>query len=379
MKIELHKITVHELVNGYVNSEDEGVVAYGGRLDVRPKYQREFIYKAEQQTAVIDTAIRGYPLNTMYWAVREDGTFEIIDGQQRTLSLCEYVAGKFAYLFRYFGNLEKDEQERLLGYELTVYFCEGTDSEKLEWFKTINIAGEELTEQELLNAVYAGPWTSDLKKYFSRPSGPAYGLGGRYMRGEPIRQDYLATVLKWKSGGDVKSYMAVRQHAVAATEEWLYFKAVIGWVETLFTKYRKEMKGLPWGEFYNEFSEKSYSPAALEKEVAALMADREVQKKSGIYEYVLSGRTRPEKLNLRQLEDEEKREAYERQTAIAKKRGISNCPRCANGIGGMDATRIWAYEEMEADHITPWSKGGRTVPENCQMLCADCNRRKGGE
>lgn len=265
MKIELHKITVRELVDGYVNSEDEGVVAYGGRLDVRPKYQREFIYKPEQQTAVIDTAMRGYPLNTMYWAVREDGTFEIIDGQQRTLSLCEYVAGKFAYLFRYFGNLEKDEQEKLLGYELTVYFCEGTDSEKLEWFKTINIAGEELTEQELLNAVYAGPWTSDLKKYFSRPSGPAYGLGGRYMRGEPIRQDYLATVLKWKSGGDVKNYMAVRQHAVAATDEWLYFKAVIGWVETLFTKYRKEMKGLPWGEFYNEFSEKSYSPAALEK------------------------------------------------------------------------------------------------------------------
>ena len=166
MNIELHKITVRELVDGYVNSEDEGVVAYGGRLDVRPKYQREFIYKPEQQTAVIDTAMRGYPLNAMYWAVREDGTFEIIDGQQRTLSLCEYVAGKFAYLFRYFGNLEKDEQERLLGYELTVYFCEGTDSEKLEWFKTINIAGEELTEQELLNAVYAGPWTSDLKNTF---------------------------------------------------------------------------------------------------------------------------------------------------------------------------------------------------------------------
>ena len=195
MKIELHKITVRELVEGYVNSEDEGVVAYGGRLDVRPKYQREFIYKPEQQQAVVDTVTKGYPLNVMYWAVRDDGTYEVIDGQQRTLSVCEYVAGRFAYMFRYFGNLTQDEQDAILGYELTVYFCEGTDSEKLEWFKTINIAGEELTEQELLNAVYAGPWTADLKRYFSRPSGPAEGLGGRYLRGDSIRQDYLATVL----------------------------------------------------------------------------------------------------------------------------------------------------------------------------------------
>ena len=264
MKIELHKITVRELVEGYVNSEEEGVVAYGGRLDVRPKYQREFIYKPEQQAAVIDTVTKGYPLNVMYWAVRGDGTYEVIDGQQRTLSVCEYVAGKFAYMFRYFGNLAQDEQDAILDYELTVYFCEGTESEKLEWFKTINIAGEELTEQELLNAVYAGPWTADMKRYFSRPGGPAEGLGGRYMRGDPIRQDYMATVLKWRGGGDVKSYMAIRQHEPAAADEWLYFKTVVAWVETLFLKYRREMKGVEWGRLYNEYKGNSYDPAALE-------------------------------------------------------------------------------------------------------------------
>ena len=376
MKIELHKITVRELVEGYVNSEEEGVVAYGGRLDVRPKYQREFIYKPEQQAAVIDTVTKGYPLNVMYWAVRGDGTYEVIDGQQRTLSVCEYVAGKFAYMFRYFGNLAQNEQDAILDYELTVYFCEGTDSEKLEWFKTINIAGEELTEQELLNAVYAGPWTADMKRYFSRPGGPAEGLGGRYMRGDPIRQDYMATVLKWRSGGDVKSYMAIRQHEPAAADEWLYFKSVIAWVETLFPKYRREMKGVEWGRLYNEYKGNSYDPAALEREIARLMADDDVQRKSGIYEYLLSGGEREKALSIRAFTESQKRAAYERQTAIAKKRGVSNCPICANGTGGADATRTWGFEEMEGDHVVPWSKGGKTVPENLQMLCRRCNATK---
>ena len=359
MNIELHKITVRELVAGYVNSEDEGVVAYGGKLDVRPKYQREFIYKPDQQVAVIDTLTKKYPLNIMYWAVRGDGTFEVIDGQQRTLSVCEYVAGKFAYMFRYFGNLTKGEQDAILDYPLMVYFCEGTDAEKLEWFKTINIAGEELTEQELLNAVYAGPWTADLKRYFSRPSGPAYGLGNRYLRGEPIRQDYLATVLKWKSGGAVRDYMALRQHAASAMEEWLFFKGIVDWVETLFPKYRREMKGVEWGRLYNEYRGNSYDPAALEAEVFRLMADDDVQKKGGIYEYLLSGCERERVLSIRAFTDSQKRAAYERQKGV--------CPKCG---------KKFTIEDMHADHITPWSKGGKTVSENCQALCADCNRRK---
>ena len=359
MKIEMHTITVRELVDGYVNSEEEGVVAFGGKLDVRPKYQREFIYKPTQQEAVIDTLTKGYPLNVMYWAVREDGSYEVIDGQQRTLSICEYVAGRFAYMFRYFGNLASDEQAQILDYKLTVYFCEGTESEKLEWFKTINIAGEELTEQELLNAVYAGTWTGDLKRYFSRPAGPAYGLASRYMKGEPIRQDYLAAVLKWKSGGDVKNYMALRQHEASAMDEWLYFKGVIDWVQTLFPKYRKEMKGLEWGALYNEFSGEKYDPAALEREIVGLMEDDDVQKKSGIYEYLLSGRERERLLNIRTFTPGQKRAAYERQKGV--------CPKCR---------KRFAFEEMEGDHIKPWSKGGKTVPENLQMLCKRCNGLK---
>ena len=359
MKIEMHTITVRELVAGYSNSDEDGVVAFGGKLDVRPKYQREFIYKPQQQEAVIDTLTKGYPLNVMYWAVREDGTYEVIDGQQRTLSICEYVAGRFAYMFRYFGNLAADEQNEILDYGLTVYFCEGTESEKLEWFKTINIAGEELTEQELLNAVYAGPWTADLKRYFSRSAGPAFGLGSRYMKGEPIRQDYLATVLKWKSGGDVKNYMALHQHEPSAMEEWLYFKSIIDWVQTLFPKYRKEMKGLEWGNLYNEFVGGKFDPVALEKSILALMEDDDVQKKSGIYEYLLSGRDRERLLNIRAFTPGRKRAAYERQKGI--------CPKCE---------KHYAIEEMEGDHIVPWSKGGKTVPENLQMLCKRCNGMK---
>ena len=291
--------------------------------------------------------------------MRGDGSYEVIDGQQRTLSICEYVVGRFAYMFRYFGNLASDEQAQILDYKLTVYFCEGSESEKLEWFKTINIAGEELTEQELLNAVYAGTWAGDLKRYFSRSAGPAYGLGNRYMKGEPIRQDYLAAVLKWKSGGDVKNYMALHQHEPSAMDEWLYFKGVIDWVQTLFPKYRKEMKGLEWGVLYNEFSGEKYDPSALECEIVDLMEDDDVQKKSGIYEFLLSKKERERLLNIRAFTPGQKRAAYEKQKGI--------CLKCK---------KHFTFEEMEGDHIVSWSRGGKTVPENLQMLCRDCNRRK---
>ena len=362
MNIKLHEITVRNLVDGYVNSEEEGVVAYGGKLDVRPKYQREFIYSDRQQQAVIDTVTKGHPLNVMYWAVRSDGTYEVIDGQQRTLSLCEYVAGRFAYMFRYFGNLQPDEQERILGYKLLVYFCEGTDSEKLEWFKTINIAGEELTEQELLNAVYAGPWTADAKRYFSKSNGPAYGLGSRYLKGDPIRQEYLRTVLRWKSGGDVAHYMALRQNEPSAMDEWLYFKGVIDWVQTLFPNYRREMKGLEWGELHRLYGKNKYDPAAMERDIQRLMADDDVTRKGGIYEYLLSGGEQESALSIRKFTDSQKRAAYERQGG-----------KCA------DCGKRCDFEEMHGDHKTPWSKGGHTLPDNLQMLCRTCNLKKGNQ
>ena len=361
MKIEPHAITVRDLVAGYVNSEEEGVVAYGGKLDVRPKYQREFIYSDVEQKAVIDTVTKGYPLNVMYWAVREDGTYEVMDGQQRTLSICEYVAGKFDYFFRYFSNLSSEEQNRILDYGLTVYFCEGGDDEKLEWFKTINIAGKELTDQELLNAVYAGPWTADMKRFFSKPTGPAYTLANRYLKGEPIRQDYMETVLEWISDGCVKSYMALHQHDTTAMSEWLYFKGVIDWVQTLFPKYRREMKGLDWGGMFRLYGKNKYDPATMENDIQRLMADDDVQKKSGIYEYLLSGRERESALSIRKFTESQKRAAFERQGGT--------CRICG---------RRFSYEEMDGDHIVPWSKGGKTVPDNLQMLCRRCNQSKGG-
>ena len=360
MNIELKEITVRELAEGYRDNADEGVVGYNGKLDIRPPYQREFIYKDKQRDAVIDTITKKFPLNVMYWAVREDGGFEVIDGQQRTISLCQYVNGDFAYFFKYFHNLQNDEQEQILNYKLMIYICSGTDSEKLEWFKTINIAGEKLTEQELRNAVYSGSWVTDAKRYFSKNGCAAYGIGSYYLNGSPIRQDYLETAIDWISKGNIEDYMARHQAVEKADELWQYFQLVINWVKVLFPKYRKEMKGIEWGFLYNEFKNSDFSSVELEAKVAKLMMDDDVTNKKGIYEYVLSGRERC--LNIRTFTDNQKREAYERQNG--------KCPVCKE---------VFKIEEMEADHITPWHEGGKTIATNCQMLCKEDNRRKSGK
>ncbi len=367
MKIELKEISVRELTQGYEDNEEAGVLGFDGRLDIRPPYQREFIYKDKQRDAVIDTVSKGFPLNVMYWAVRDDGGFEVIDGQQRTISLCQYVEGDFSVQIgsfpekRAFHNLQQDERDALLDYELMVYLCSGTDSEKLEWFKTINIAGEELTDQELLNAVYHGPWVSDAKRYFSRSNCPAYGLGSDYLSGSVIRQDYLETAIKWASkDGDIENYMSAHQDEPSANDLWLYFNSVLNWVKAVFVQYRKEMKGVPWGFLYNEFREAKLDPSAIEDEVAALMADEDVTNKKGIYSYALN---RKEKhLNIRAFTPNQRREAYERQNGV--------CPVCSE---------TFEFSEMEADHITPWHEGGQTNSENCQMLCREDNRRKSGK
>lgn len=359
MKIDLKEISVRELTNGYADNAEAGVVGYDGRLDVRPPYQREFIYKDKQRDAVIDTIVKDFPLNVMYWAVREDGNFEVIDGQQRTISICQFVEGDFAFEGRYFHNLQKDEKEQILDYRLMVYQCSGTDSERLGWFKTINIAGEELTDQELRNAVYSGPWLSDAKRYFSKTGCAAYGLGSDYLSGSPIRQDYLETAINWLSGGDIEGYMAKQQHKPNANELWLYFQSVISWVKATFPTYRREMKGIAWGELYNAHKGDELDSAKIEKEVTRLMADDDVTKKKGIYPFVLNGKERH--LSIRVFTDNQKREAYERQKG--------ECPVCK---------KRFELEEMQGDHITPWHQGGKTTADNCQMLCADDNRRKSG-
>lgn len=357
MDIQPREISVRELVENYEDNNEGGVTGFDGRLDIRPVYQREFIYKDKQRDAVIHTVKKNFPLNVMYWAVREDDTFEVIDGQQRTISICQYVDGEFALDGRYFFNLRDDEQDQILDYKLMVYLCSGTDSEKLEWFKTINIAGEKLTDQELRNAVYSGPWVTDAKRYFSKTDCAAYNIGSDYVNGSPIRQDYLETVITWKSTGSIESYMAKQQHKADANDLWLYFQSVISWVKAIFPVYRREMKGIDWGALYNTFKDDELDSAALETEIQTLMEDEDVSKKKGIYEYVL---TRKEKhLNIRAFSPNQRREAYERQKGV--------CAVCKEKF---------ALEEMEADHITPWVEGGKTTAENCQMLCKEDNRRK---
>jgi hypothetical protein len=363
MKIELKEITVRELSKGYQDNAENGVIGFGGKLDIRPPYQREFIYKDKQREAVIDTITKDYPLNVMYWAVRDDGDFEIIDGQQRTISICQFVEGDFAFGNMYFHNLQNDRQDQILNYKIMVYLCSGTDTEKLEWFKTINIAGAKLTDQEMRNAVYSGSWVSDAKRYFSKNGCAAYRLGGDYMSGAPIRQEYLETVIGWICGDDssdgIEKYMAKHQHEPDAHELWLYFQSVINWVKAVFPKYRREMNGVDWGFLYNEFKDQRFDPKKLEEEIAELMQDEDVTKKSGIYEYVLTRKERH--LNIRSFTDNQKREAYERQKGV--------CVRCGKNF---------ELNEMEADHITPWHLGGKTSADNCQMLCKDDNRRKSG-
>jgi len=366
MKIELKEITIRELTNGYKDNEENGVVGFGGKLDIRPPYQREFVYKDKQREAVIDTVTKAFPLNVMYWAEKEDGSYEVIDGQQRTISISQYINGDFAYMMRYFHNLQKDEQEQILDYKLMVYFCSGTDSEKLEWFKTINIAGEELTEQELRNAVYSGSWVTEAKKYFSKNGCVAYSMANHYMSGTVNRQDYLQSAIEWiasKSSTNIENYMATHQHDTNATELWLYFKSVIDWVSAIFPHYRKEMKGIEWGILYNAFKDDKLDPKTLETKISALMQDDDVSNKKGIYEYLLTGKEKL--LNIRTFTDKQKREAYERQNGI--------CPKC------IEPNNAYRLDEMEADHITPWHEGGKTEPNNCQMLCKLHNRMKSGK
>ena len=280
MTIELHKITVRELVDGYIDDVDNGVRGYGGRLDIRPPYQREFVYKEKERNAVISTVMKGFPLNVMYWVKNPDGTFEVMDGQQRTISLCQYANGDFSWGeldlgAKFFHRQPQDVQDKFLDYELMVYFCEGEPSEKIDWFKVINIAGLKLTAQEMRNAVYSGPWVADAKRYFSKQGCVAQKIGSPYLNGSADRQEYLETAIEWiiQGGGHgvprptdkaMEDYMAIHQGDGEATELWLNFQKVINWVQTLFPKYRSPMKGLEWGRLYKEFAARPYNPKELE-------------------------------------------------------------------------------------------------------------------
>ncbi len=360
MKIELIDITVRDLVEGYHDDREGGVTGYDGRLDIRPEYQREYVYKDKQREAVIESVKEGFPLNVMYWAERDGNTFEIIDGQQRTISIGQYVHNDFSIKGRSFHNLQSDEQARILDYELMIYVCSGEPSEKLKWYEIINIAGEVMYPQELRNSVYAGPWLADARRHFSRPSGPAYGLGKDYITGSPIRQDYLETVLKWikHKNQTIEDYMGEHQHDPTAGELWRYFQSVISWVDATFKKKRPIMKGVQWGDLYNDHKDRrDLDPVKIEAEVAKLVLDDDVTKKSGIYPYILTGNEKH--LNIRTFTKAMKLKVYEKQRGICR-----NCKK------------LFEFNKMEADHIIPWTEGGKTDEDNCQILCKRCNQEK---
>ncbi|EAI9131055.1 DUF262 domain-containing protein [Campylobacter upsaliensis] len=388
MQIDKTEIKIKELIAGYTRDEESSqVIAYAdssgvARLNIRPKYQREFVYKEAQRNAVIDTILKGFPLNIMYWVKNVDSSaeceYEVLDGQQRTISICEYVKGSFSIQWndksQYFHTLSKDLQEKFLDYKLDVYVCQGSESEKLEWFKTINIAGETLTSQELRNAVYASVWLSDAKRRFSKPNGLAVQRGAKYLNGSALRQEFLESVIAWKvdSRKDEKicEYMAKNaKDSKNADELWEYFAKVIDWVEMKFETYRKEMKGLEWGLFYNTYKDKPLDAKELESKIIELMQDDEVGSKKGVYAYVLSGDEKH--LSLRAFSESVKRAVYEKQGGV-----------CANSDGHIKGVQCphenerLELEQMEADHILAWSKGGKTEKENCQMLCRECNRKK---
>ncbi|HDR9280181.1 TPA: DUF262 domain-containing protein [Burkholderia vietnamiensis] len=364
----MRKIKVRDLAAGYRDEQDLGVVAFGGRLNVRPPYQREFVYKGDQREAVLQSVRRGFPINVMYWSKSAgDDAYEVLDGQQRTISICQFVEGDYSIVkdqstrdTLFFKNFTQDEKTAILDYDLDVYVCEGTDREKLDWFRIINIAGEKLTDQELRNAVYPGPWLTDAKKYFSRRGGDAWKLSSNVVTGKPIRQELLEKALRWISKGKIEDYMAEHQHDLTANPLRFYFQSVIHWVDATFPVKREAMRSVDWGPLYDAYHDAPLVPGELEARIDALMKDDEVDRKSGIYPYVLDGDERH--LNLRTFSDSVK------QTVYAQQNGI--CPACSNEFG---------YHEMEGDHIDPWHSGGKTTVENCQMLCKPCNRRKSGK
>ena len=373
MTIKQLEVTVGEITKGYINNEEQGVRGYNGLLDIRPPYQREFIYNEAEQRAVINTVLNEYPLNVMYWVKRSDDAecpYEVMDGQQRTLSLCQYVAGKFAVDFKYFDNQPADDQKKILDYKLTVYVCEGKESEKLEWFKTINIAGKPLNEQEIRNAVYAGPFVSDAKHHFSKSNCGAYRLGKDLVNGSPIRQDFLKKALEWMADHETRNgkpqsavgYMAVHQHDKNAIPLWTYFQNVLNWAISTFNmkKFKIIMKGVDWALFYDKYHEQPLDIKVMEDRISDLIGDDEIQKPNGIIPYVLTGDERY--LDLRTFKDKVKKAIWEKQN--------HKCAICG---------KEFDFELMEGDHIKPWREGGRTDIKNCQMLCRQCNRSKGSK
>ena len=387
METTLKTYTVGEICDGFVYNELEGKGLYGlsGRLTIQPEYQRNYIYAdGKKDVAVVQSALHGYPLGVLYFNKTDDGRLEVLDGQQRITSLGRFVTGKFGIfnaddIPQYFSSLSRELQDKILGTELLVYECEGTEDEIRKWFETVNIAGVPLNEQELLNAIYSGEFVTLAKQEFSNSQNANIQKWSHFISGAVNRQDYLERALQWVSRGkakEVREYMSQHRHDTNIDELKTYFTAVIDWIGAVFTDIESEMRGLEWGRLYEEYHTQPYNPTEVAEQVRQLYGDPFVKNRKGIFEYVLGGQQDKRLLDIRVFDEATKRKVYRLQTEEAQQRGESNCPLCALGHEA-NRTKIWKISEMDADHVAAWSKGGATTADNCQMLCRTHNRAKG--
>ena len=379
--------TVEEICKGFTYNEAEGKGLFGlsGRLTIQPEYQRNYLY-AEQngarEIAVIESVLKGYPIGLLYFNKVDDEHLEVLDGQQRITSLGRFLTRKFAVVIngmeQYFDYMAEDLKKKILETELLVYECEGTESEIKEWFKTINIVGLPLEEQEILNAVYCGSFVNKAKEVFSNSQNANVNKWAAFLRGNVKRQAYLHTALEWVSKGNVSGYMSLHRNDDNIREMQTYFDSVIDWASGVFINIEKEMCGLPWGELYEKYHKQPYDPAKVAAKQRELYEDYYVKNKKGIYEYILGGCQDTRLLEVRCFDEPTKKSVYTRQTALAQAQGISNCPHCVQE-NGANKSKIWKLAEMDADHVTAWSKGGATDVSNCQMLCRTHNILKGNK
>lgn len=379
-------IAVAAICDGFVYNELEGkgLFGLGGKLTIQPEYQRNYIYAdggGRKEQAVVHSLLKGYPLGLIYFNKVAEDKFEVLDGQQRITSIGRFVTNKFAIFDdkgnpKYFDSLPADQRDRILNTKLLIYECEGTETEIKEWFQTINIAGVPLNDQELLNAIYSGPFVTLAKREFSNSQNANILKWSAYIKGSANRQDFLERALDWVSKGDIGGYMSRHRYDDNINELKSYFNSVIDWVSTIFKDVHPEMKGLEWGRLYETYHSRSYDPGKVSAEVRRLYEDPYVRNKRGIFEYILGGQQDTKLLEVRVFDEVTKRSVYEKQTAEAKAQGISNCPLCAVGRDP-NKSRIYEFKEMDADHVSAWSKGGKSSAENCQMLCITHNRAKG--
>ena len=376
-------ITIKELCNGFVYNELEGKGLFGlsGKLTIQPEYQRNYIYAdGKKDVAVIESILKGYPLGLIYFNQTDEDRYEVLDGQQRITSIGRFLTKKFAIMEDgkplYFDSLPIEQQEKILNTEMLIYICNGTEKEIKEWFKTINIAGIPLNEQELLNAVFSGEFVTLAKAEFSNSQNAQIQKWSAYINGSALRQDFLAKALEWVSKGNVSNYMSQHRHDSNINELKTYFNTVIDWISTVFIDVEKEMRGLEWGRLYETYKNTAYNPQNVSEKVKELYADPYVKNRKGIFEYILGNSVETKLLDVRVFDEATKKSVYRQQTEKAKKENISNCPLCAIS-NNANKNKIWAIKEMEADHVTDWSKGGMTSADNCELLCITHNRAKG--